>query len=71
MKDKTISVGVMSLFRTKIIRFISINLFFQWFVCSLLSKIVQRSFCRLAQNLVYYGVSQNTGEDLFKFCFCK
>lgn len=43
--DKTISVGVMSLFRTKIIRIISINLFFQW----------------LVQNLVYYGVSQNTG----------
>ncbi|CAF4076424.1 unnamed protein product, partial [Rotaria sordida] len=37
--------GILSLFQSKVICIISINLFFQWFV----------------QNLVYYGVSQNTG----------
>ncbi|CAF0825280.1 unnamed protein product [Adineta ricciae] len=37
--------GVKSLFQSKIMAMISINLFFQW----------------LVQNLVFYGVSQNTG----------
>jgi len=37
--------GVMSLFRSRIMFLISLNLFFQW----------------LVQNLVFYGVSQNTG----------
>ncbi|CAF0791707.1 unnamed protein product [Adineta steineri] len=45
MTHKTVSIGVISLFRTKVIRIITLNLFFQW----------------LAQNLVFYGVSQNTG----------
>ncbi len=37
--------GIKSLFQSKIMALISINLFFQW----------------LVQNLVFYGVSQNTG----------
>ncbi|CAF0776156.1 unnamed protein product [Adineta steineri] len=41
----TQKVGVLSLFQSKIMCIISINLFFQWFV----------------QNLVFYGVSQSTG----------
>ncbi|CAF0776174.1 unnamed protein product [Adineta steineri] len=41
----TEKVGVLSLFQSKIMCIISINLFFQWFV----------------QNLVFYGVSQSTG----------
>ncbi|UJR16153.1 hypothetical protein I4U23_003064 [Adineta vaga] len=49
MADKTIPTGITSLFQTKIIRITTINLFFQW----------------LVQNLVYYGVSQNTGSWQF------
>ncbi|CAF2535185.1 unnamed protein product [Rotaria sp. Silwood2] len=45
MLDKHNQEGVMGLFRSKIMFIISINLFFQW----------------LVQNLVFYGVSQNTG----------
>ncbi|CAF3355901.1 unnamed protein product [Rotaria sp. Silwood1] len=45
MLNKHNQEGVMGLFRSKIMCIISINLFFQW----------------LVQNLVFYGVSQNTG----------
>ncbi|CAF1379636.1 unnamed protein product [Adineta ricciae] len=47
--DRTVPLGIASLFQTKIIRIITVNLFFQW----------------LAQNLVYYGVSQSTGSWQF------
>ncbi|CAF1263887.1 unnamed protein product, partial [Adineta ricciae] len=43
--DSNDRTGVLSLFRSKIMLIISLNLFFQWFV----------------QNLAYYGVSQSTG----------
>ncbi|UJR10527.1 hypothetical protein I4U23_014730 [Adineta vaga] len=43
--NKQNQAGIMTLFRSKIMFIISINLFFQW----------------LVQNLVFYGVSQNTG----------
>lgn len=45
MLSKQHQEGIMSLFRSKIMLIISMNLFFQW----------------LVQNLVFYGVSQNTG----------
>ncbi|CAF4494830.1 unnamed protein product [Rotaria socialis] len=43
--DQSHHMGILGLFQTKIMFIISMNLFFQWFV----------------QNLVFYGVSQNTG----------
>ncbi|CAF1208581.1 unnamed protein product [Adineta ricciae] len=45
MSSKQHQGGVMTLFRSRIMLIISVNLFFQW----------------LVQNLVFYGVSQNTG----------
>ncbi|CAF0834845.1 unnamed protein product [Adineta steineri] len=45
MKSTQHQQGIMSLFRSKIMCIISFNLFLQW----------------LVQNLVFYGVSQNTG----------
>ncbi|CAF4133395.1 unnamed protein product, partial [Rotaria sp. Silwood2] len=45
MSEKKNQPGVRSLFQSKIMTFISINLFFQW----------------LVQNLTYYGVAQSTG----------
>ncbi|CAF0769462.1 unnamed protein product [Adineta steineri] len=45
MLDKHNQEGVMGLVKSKIMFILSINLFFQW----------------LVQNLVFYGVSQNTG----------
>lgn len=55
----------MSLFRSRIMFIISFNLFFQWFVELFFSLLFFSigflvSF-RLVQNLVFYGVSQNTG----------
>ncbi|UJR35354.1 hypothetical protein I4U23_028112 [Adineta vaga] len=45
MLNKTNQEGILSLVKSKIMLIISLNLFFQW----------------LVQNLVFYGVSQNTG----------
>ncbi|CAF0964964.1 unnamed protein product [Rotaria magnacalcarata] len=45
MMDKHNQEGILGLFKSKIMFLISMNLFFQW----------------LVQNLVFYGVSQNTG----------
>ncbi|CAF0770190.1 unnamed protein product [Adineta ricciae] len=45
MLNKTNQEGILSLFRSKIMLVISLNLFFQW----------------LLQNLVFYGISQSTG----------
>ncbi|CAF4243737.1 unnamed protein product, partial [Adineta steineri] len=44
-KEKSQQIGILGLFQSKIMCIISINLFFQWFV----------------QNLVFYGISQSTG----------
>ncbi|CAF1154152.1 unnamed protein product [Adineta steineri] len=44
-KEKSHQIGILGLFQSKIMCIISINLFFQWFV----------------QNLVFYGISQSTG----------
>ncbi|UJR32678.1 hypothetical protein I4U23_020138 [Adineta vaga] len=43
--EQSEQVGVLALFKSRIMCIISINLFFQWFV----------------QNLVFYGISQSTG----------
>ncbi|CAF3391713.1 unnamed protein product [Rotaria sp. Silwood1] len=45
MSSKQHQEGISSLFKSRIMFLITVNLFFQW----------------LAQNLVFYGVSQNTG----------
>ncbi|CAF0928905.1 unnamed protein product [Rotaria sordida] len=45
MSEKNHQQGIRSLFQSKIMTFISINLFFQW----------------LVQNLIFYGISQSTG----------
>ncbi|CAF4931794.1 unnamed protein product [Rotaria sp. Silwood1] len=51
MSEKNNQQGFRSLFQSKIMTVISINLFFQW----------------LVQNLIFYGVSQSTGIKYFIF----
>ena len=61
--NKHTQEGILGLFKSRIMLIISLNLFFQWYgnFQAIFSIISFFSFVRLVQNLVFYGVSQNTG----------
>lgn len=63
MLNKHTQEGILGLFKSRIMLVISLNLFFQWYdnFQAIFLIISFFAFLRLVQNLVFYGVSQNTG----------
>ena len=54
MTETTIPVGMMSLFRTRTIRLISLNLFFQWFVCYIIVNPIKYFFLLLGLHKILF-----------------